>query len=128
MALIGIFIAIVIPLVSFSYVLGSGMAGGFKLPLACIFTLATAWNLSFATAFVCFRYLFRLKQRLLALVFIAFVGVVVSLGVSWLTSGFGVLGDSTQDPWEGKFVMGDAVVLSIWGTFSGLCLGIGASS
>jgi hypothetical protein len=125
--LIGIFFAVAIPLVSFLSAFGFGMSGGYKVPLAYIFTQATTLNLSCAAAFICFRYLPNLKQKLLISMPIAILVLAVGLGVNFLTSGFGVLADPSQDPWKGKFVLERALTLSLWGTLSGFCLGVGAS-
>jgi hypothetical protein len=126
MGLVGIFFAVAVPLVAIAAALGLGLSGGFKFPLAWLFTFATAFVASYCFTLVYCQSRFLQSRKIISNpIFIVPIAIGLSLLVGYLTSGFGVLADPSQDRTRGEFLLGDTLVWSIWGSISGYSIGAG---
>jgi hypothetical protein len=125
MKLIRIAFAIALPVVSANTIVSLGLSGGFKFPLAWLFTFSTGFITSYISGFLVSRFTHDARKRRFITILIFLLAIFLSLSVGYLTSGSGVLADPTQDPSKGKFLAEQTSFWAIWGSVSGYYLGTG---
>jgi hypothetical protein len=125
MKLIRILFAIALPLVSLNTVVSLGLSGGFKFPLAWLFTFSAGFITSYISGLLVSRSTYDARKRRFITILIFLLAIFLSLSVGYLTSGAGVLADPTQDPSKGKFLAGQTLFWAVWGSVSGYYIGMG---